>query len=141
MDFNGMDFTEKYNLFRCGRLFLGVIIVAVIALWHFAKYENSEITCPSKFEFCTIYGTNGLNMQREQKPFIANSVKSIDVKSYSVHRRHHSSTYYMISAFDGLGQRKVIFDGYYHSSNAKETADKIMDCIKTENYPCKFYKD
>ncbi len=119
-----------------------ILVIAVIFISTLFWDKQEELSCLNKYRYCTLKTTNIYNLSLSRNLFIANNISGTSVTKHTIrtgskyHRR--TETRYRLNFISKTGETKKVFERYYQYSNAVNAGNKIMECLKSENYPCKF---
>lgn len=119
-----------------------IIVILIFFIAGFFINSTNSLECKTKYSYCKVLSTNLYNIPSSKSIIFPNDILGTSVSEYKERRgsRGHrrTVTLYRLEFLDKSSTPHMIFKGYSNSMSAEKRGQEIMECIRTEKYPCKF---
>ncbi len=120
-----------------------IFIIMLLCAGFFINKEES-LLCATQYSYCKVLRTNFYNFSSTTNLLLPKDIIGTTVDSYQVRRGSRGYrrmvTEYELNFLTRSGATYTVFKAYSGFEAAERTGQKIMECLQSENYPCKFGK-
>lgn len=124
---------------RKNEILIGILVFLIAG---FFVHKSDTLVCDNKYNYCKVLSANIYNISSTKYIIFPKDILETTVSEYKERRgsRGHRRTVtrYRLEFLDKSSTPHMIFKGYSNLMSAEKKGQEIMECIRTEKYPCKF---